>query len=203
MDLPHQPTLLSRIVFAILLWFYRRGKWTAFGGPPPGGKGVILAVPHVTNWDFVNYMGLTHDLGVRTRFMAKDSLFKWPMGRFMRDMGGIPVDRTRKANLVEQMAEQFAQRDELLLTIAPEGSRGATGAWKTGFYHIAHRAGVPIVCGLIDYENRTGGLGPAIETTGDFLADMQKVRAFYVERGVSVPDFEAIAAKMKPVEPPL
>lgn len=189
------PTLLSRIVFAILLWFYRRGEWTAFGSTPTGGKAVILAVPHVTNWDFVNYMGLTHDLGLRTRFMAKDSLFKWPMGRFMRDMGGIPVDRTRKGRLVEQMADQFAQRDELLLTIAPEGSRGTKGAWKTGFYHIAHRAGVPIVCGLIDYDRRTGGLGPSIETTGDFAADMAIATKFYAEHSVDVPDFGAMTAK--------
>lgn len=195
MAIDRSPTLLSRLVFAVLLWFYRRGKWTAFGSAPAGGKAVILAVPHVTNWDFVNYMGLTHDLGVRTRFMAKDSLFNWPMGRFMRDMGGIPVDRTRKGRMVDQMAEQFAQREGLLLTIAPEGSRGRNGEWKTGFYHIAHRAGVPIVCGLIDYAGRTGGLGPAIETTGDFAADMQIAADFYTSRGVAVPDFAAMANK--------
>ena len=127
-------SILSRIAFAGILWLYRRQNWRASVSGADTRvlprKAVIIAVPHATNWDLVNYLGLTHDLGLRTRFIAKLSLFRWPIARFMRDMGGIPVDRSRKANLVDQMAEQFAARDDLLLTIAPEGSRSVSGSFS-------------------------------------------------------------------------
>lgn len=193
---PH--SILSRITFAVFLRLYRRENWQASVSGPKSRvlptKAVIIAVPHETNWDLVNYLGLTHDLGLRTRFIAKLSLFRWPIARFMRDMGGIPVDRSRKANVVEQMAEQFAARDELLLTIAPEGSRSVGGSWKSGFYQIALRAGVPILCGWIDYENKRGGIGPAIVPTGDYAADMIAAQRFYESRGIVAPDFVAMSA---------
>lgn len=195
---PDEPrrSILSRITFGIFLWLYRRDRWRAsLSGPSDRRlprKAVIIAVPHATNWDLVNYLGLTHDLGLRTRFIAKSSLFRWPIDRFMRDMGGIPVDRSRKANVVEQMAEQFAARDDLLLTIAPEGSRSVTGSWKSGFYQIALRANVPILCGWIDYRNKRGGIGPAIVPTGDYAADMIEAQRFYESLGIDTPDFAAM-----------
>ena len=186
-------SFLSRITFAIFLWLYRRDNWRASVSGPADRvlprKAIIIAVPHETNWDLVNYLGITHDLGLRTRFIAKLSLFRWPIDRFMRDMGGVPVDRSRKANLVEQMAEQFAARDDLLLTIAPEGSRSVTGSWKSGFYQIALRAKVPILCGWIDYEEKRGGIGPAIMPTGDYAADMIEAQRFYESKGIVAPDF--------------
>ena len=189
---------LSRITFAVFMRLYRRQNWRASVNGPQTRvlprKAVIIAVPHATNWDLVNYLGLTHDLGLRTRFIAKLSLFRWPIARFMRDMGGIPVDRSRKANLVEQMAEQFAARDDLLLTIAPEGSRANTASWKSGFYQIALRAQVPILCGWIDYEGKRGGIGPAIMPTGDYADDMIEAQRFYESRGIAVPDFAALDA---------
>lgn len=191
-------SILSRIVFGVFLRLYRRDDWRAgISGPEDRvlpRKAVIIAVPHETNWDLVNYLGLTHDLGLRTRFIAKSSLFRWPIDRFMRDMGGIPVDRSRKANVVEQMAEQFAARDDLLLTIAPEGSRSVNGIWKSGFYQIALRAGVPILCGWIDYTARRGGIGPAIMPTGDYATDMIEAQRFYEGKGIAVPDFAAMGA---------
>lgn len=189
-------SVLSRITFAVFLWLYRRDRWRASITEPADRtlpkKAVIIAVPHATNWDLVNYLGLTHDLGLRTRFIAKASLFRWPIDRFMRDMGGIPVDRSRKANVVEQMAEQFAARDDLLLTIAPEGSRSITGTWKSGFYQIALRAQVPILCGWIDYAAKRGGIGPAIIPTGDYAADMIRAQRFYESKGIVTPDFAAM-----------
>ena len=190
-------SILSRIAFATILRLYRRQDWLASVSGPDTRvlprKAVIIAVPHATNWDLVNYLGLTHDLGLRTRFIAKLSLFRWPIARFMRDMGGVPVDRSRKANLVEQMAEQFAAREDLLLTIAPEGSRAVTGCWKSGFYQIALAANVPILCGWIDYEAKRGGIGPAIMPTGDYAADMIAAQRFYESKGIVAPDFVAMS----------
>lgn len=171
--------LASRIMKAALLGLYRRNGWRAEGTPPDPRRCVIIAAPHTSNWDFLYYLGLTQDLGIHAHFMAKKELFRWPMGNFLREMGGIEVDRTKSGNYVQAMIDEFARRDEFMLTIAPEGTRGSVRQWRTGFYHIALGAGVPMVCGLMDYRRKVGGLGPAIMPTGDYAADMQRIDAFY------------------------
>ena len=171
--------LLARFVRRILLFIYKRHRFTAIGTPPDERRFVIIAVPHTSNWDFPNYVGLTHELGLDTHFMAKDSLFKWPMGKFMRQVGGVPVIRDANRDMVQQMVDEFARRDEFVLTVAPEGTRQKVAGWRTGFYRIAHGAGVPIVCGFMDYENKRAGVGPVIIPTGDYEADMEPAFAFY------------------------
>lgn len=172
-------SLPSRLVKRALLGFYRMQGWKAVGTPPPGGRYVIIAAPHTSNWDFVYFLGLVNELGLDAHFMAKDSLFRWPMGGFMRDMGGISIDRSARHNVVDAMIAEFARRDRFALTIAPEGTRSAVNQWRTGFYHIALGAGVPMVVGLMDYGRKLGGLGPAIMPTGDYKADMQQVAEIY------------------------
>lgn len=174
-----KPSLASRLVKRALLAFYRSRGWTAQGTPPADGRFVLIAAPHTSNWDFVYFLGLTNALGINPRFMAKDSLFRWPLGRFMRDMGGVPIDRSARSDMVKAMVAEFAKGGPFILTIAPEGTRGKVTQWRTGFYHIARAAGVPMVVGLMDYATRTGGLGPAIMPTGDYRADMEKVFAVY------------------------
>ena len=174
-----KPSVLSRLVRKALVTFYRMRGWKAHGAPPADGRCVIIAAPHTSNWDFLYFIGLTEDIGIQPHFMAKDSLFRWPMGKFMRDMGGVPVVRSSRQNVVDTMAAEFARRDRFMLTIAPEGTRGAVGQWRTGFYHIAMKAGVPLVVGMMDYGTKTGGLGPAIWPTGDYEADMARLFEFY------------------------
>ena len=174
-----RPSLLSRLVRKAFVTFYRLRGWKAHGAPPVDGRCVIIAAPHTSNWDFLYFIGLTEDIGIQPHFMAKDSLFRWPMGKFMRDMGGVPVVRSSRQNVVDTMAAEFARRDRFMLTIAPEGTRGKVGQWRTGFYHIAMKAGVPLVVGMMDYGTKTGGLGPAIWPTGDYDADMAKIFEFY------------------------
>ena len=174
-----KPSLLSRLVRKALIAFYRGRGWKAHGSAPADGRCVIIAAPHTSNWDFLYFIGLTEDLGLQPHFMAKDSLFRWPMGRFMRDMGGVPVVRSSRQNVVDAMVAEFARRDRFMLTIAPEGTRGKVGQWRTGFYHIAMKAGVPLVVGMMDYGTKTGGLGPAIWPTGDYAADMAKIFEVY------------------------
>jgi 1-acyl-sn-glycerol-3-phosphate acyltransferase len=173
------PSLSSRLVKRALLGFYRMQGWKAIGAPPPDGRYVIIAAPHTSNWDFVYFLGLVNELGIDAHFMAKDSLFRWPMGGFMRDMGGISIDRSARHNVVDAMIAEFAQRDRFALTIAPEGTRSAVNQWRTGFYHIALGAQVPMVVGLMDYGRKVGGLGPAIMPTGDYKADMRQVAEIY------------------------
>jgi 1-acyl-sn-glycerol-3-phosphate acyltransferase len=170
---------VSRWTRAALLAFYRSQGWRAEGTPPADGRYVIIAAPHTSNWDFVYFLGLTQELGVDAHFMAKQSLFRWPIGGFMRDMGGIEVDRSGSHDMVRAMIAEFARRDRFVLTIAPEGTRSRVQSWRTGFYHIAMGAQVPMVVGFMDYARRTGGLGPAIMPTGDYRADMAQVAALY------------------------
>ncbi len=174
-----KPSLASRALRRLMLMLYRRGGWKAHGEVPSPRKFVLIAVPHTSNWDFVYFIGLTQELGITPNFMGKKSLFRWPWTNFMLDMGGVPVDRGANQNYVQQMIEEFGKRDEFMLTIAPEGTRGSVQAWKTGFYHIAMGAGVPIVIGMMDYATRTGGLGATIWPSGDYKADMAKVAEYY------------------------
>lgn len=173
------PGPVARAVRRLLLLLYRMRGWTAVGEVPQSRRFIIIAAPHTSNWDFVNFLGLTADLGVRAHFMGKLSLFKWPLAGFMKQMGGIPVDRRNASNAVQQMVDEFARRAEFMLTVAPEGTRGKTAKWRTGFYQIALAAKVPMVVGLMDYGTKTGGLGPLIWPSGDFRADMLKVLEVY------------------------
>ena len=171
--------IFARIVYAVLIGLYRRHGWTAVGPVPQARRFVLIAAPHTSNWDFPYFLGLLDDLGLDAHFMAKTSLFRWPFGNFMRQVGGVPVDRSAASEMVEQMVAEFARRDAFVLTVAPEGTRGSVKAWRTGFYRIAHAAGVPIVCGFMDYANNRGGIGPVIVPTGDYKADMAPAFAFY------------------------
>ena len=174
-----KPSLLSRILRRGALRLYKMQGWKAIGEVPEPRRFVIVAAPHTSNWDFPNLLGLAEDLGIRPHSMAKQSLFRWPYRNFMLDVGGVPVDRKSANNVVDQMAAEFAKRDEFMLTIAPEGTRSNVGKWKTGFYHIAMAAKVPLVLGMMNYRDKTGGLGPAIIPTGDYEADMKKLMAYY------------------------
>lgn len=173
------PGLTARMVRRLLLAMYRVRGWRALGQVPEPRRFILIAAPHTSNWDFVNFLGLTADLGLRAHFMGKLSLFKWPIGGFMKQMGGIPVDRRNSGNVVQQMVDEFARRAEFMLTVAPEGTRGKTAKWRTGFYQIALAAKVPMVVGFMDYGTKTGGLGPLIWPSGDFRADMLKVLEVY------------------------
>ena len=169
----------ASVVHRILIALYRQHGWTAVGVVPEPRKFVLIAAPHTSNWDFPYVLGLFDDLGVEAHFMAKKSLFRWPFARFMREVRGVPVDRAAAGDIVSQMVAEFARRDEFVLTIAPEGTRDSVAAWRTGFYRVAHAAGVPIVCGFMDYARNVGGLGPVIIPTGDYERDMAPAFEFY------------------------
>lgn len=190
-----RPSLLSRAVRRVVLALFRWKGWRMEGAHPGVAKFVITGAPHTTNWDFVFFLGATQHFGIRPSFIGKHTLFKWPMARFMRDMGGVSVDRSRRgANYVEQVAAEFARRDELALVVAPEGSRSSAGEWRSGFYHIAQAAGVPVVPAWVDNATMRGGLGPAIWLTGDYRADLARIAAFYRSVMPDHPRFAALEA---------
>jgi 1-acyl-sn-glycerol-3-phosphate acyltransferase len=153
--------------------------WRAEGDVFLHRKYVVVAAPHTSNWDFPFMLAAAYVLGVRASWVGKHTLFAAPWGWFFRGLGGIPVDRREPQALVRQLAERFRAGDELVLALAPEGTRGKVPHWKSGFYHIAVESGVPIGLGFLDYGRKLCGLGPYVTPTGNVREDMDKLRAFY------------------------
>ncbi len=171
---------VARVVNWSLIAFFKREGWTIEGSAPTTTrKFVIIAAPHTSNWDFVYFLGAADALNLKLSFMGKASLFRWPFERLMKDLGGVPIDRSQSRDTVQAMADEFARRDEFMLTIAPEGTRGKAGGWKTGFYNIALTAGVPLAPGYMDYKRKVVGLGPAMMPSGDYEKDLAVLAAFY------------------------
>jgi 1-acyl-sn-glycerol-3-phosphate acyltransferase len=160
--------------------------WRAVGAFPAGcERCVMLAAPHTSNWDLPLMLAFAMAFELRVAWMGKDSLFQGLFGRLMYAVGGIPVRRGARENLVEQMAARFHERPYLLLLIAPEGTRARAPHWKSGFYWIARRAQVPIVPAFLDYETRTAGFGPPLVPSDSLRADMDALRDVYAgKRGL-------------------
>lgn len=140
---------------------------------------IIVGAHHTTWWDLILTLLLMGATGLRFRWVAKESLFWPPLGWLLGALGGMPVRRSARANFVGQLVAAFAGGGPLRIAIIPEGTRRRVTHWKTGFYHIARGAGVPIVLGYADYRRRAVGLGPVLTPTGDIEADFQQYRAFY------------------------
>lgn len=164
--------------------YWRISKWNPATTPAPD-QGVVLGAPHTSNWDFILMLATGWKMGVRFRWLGKKQMFARPIGGLMRALGGIPVDRSNPHGLVEELVRRTEEGEKYLLVITPEGTRGESEYWKSGFYRIARQAGLPIVMGFIDRDNMRAGLGPTIELTGDVTSDMDRIREFYSgKRGV-------------------
>jgi 1-acyl-sn-glycerol-3-phosphate acyltransferase len=173
------PSLALRLVRPVARGWLRLGRWRIVGDLPDLPKYVIVAAPHTTNWDLPNTLAAGLHYGRRVHWMGKDSLFRWPYAGLMRGLGGVPVDRSKSNDAVAQMVRWFAAHQRAVLVIAPAGTRSATAAWKSGFYHIAVGAGVPIVLGFIDYRRRAVGIAEVFHPTGDYTADLAAIAAVY------------------------
>lgn len=169
----------SRFFLWLILGWYKLSGWRAEGRLPDDPKLVIIGAPHTSNWDFLVFLGTVDAVGRQVRFIGKSSLFRPPFGGFFRALGGVPVDRGRSQDLVSQVADQFAAHDDFCLIVAAEGTRSYTREWKKGFYHIARKAGVRIVCAGPDYPAKRGIYGPVITPTGDFDRDMAPAFKFF------------------------
>lgn len=158
--------------------------WRAQGEFPPEARDgcVLLAAPHTSNWDLFFLIAFAMAFDLHVSWMGKHTLFRPPMGFAMRWLGGIPVRRGEPKRTVEQMAELFRSRKPLVLVVSPEGTRRRSEHWKSGFYWIARRAGVPIVPSYLDFGTKTAGFGPALVPTDSLSADMDRLRAVYAGR---------------------
>ncbi len=153
--------------------------WRIHGRLPDISRFVLIAAPHTSNWDFPLTLFIAFALRAKIYWMGKDAIFRPPLRLFFKWLGGIPVNRSRSNNIVAQSIAQFKKNEILILAVPPAGTRKRVMYWKSGFYHIANGAQVPIVLGFLDYRRRMGGIGPMIRPTGDIEADMVAIRAFY------------------------
>ena len=164
---------------ALARFILRVSGWTLVGEVPAVRKAVIIAAPHTSNWDGFWLLVCKFALGVRVRFFAKHTLFWWPLGPLLSAMGAIPVERTKSGANVDKLVRLFEREDELLLALAPEGTRRWRPHWRSGFWRIASAANVPIIMAFIDYEQKRAGIGPQLEDGLEVDAAMARIRAFY------------------------
>jgi 1-acyl-sn-glycerol-3-phosphate acyltransferase len=141
-------------------------------------KAVVILAPHTSGWDFVIGMAAALALGLHAHWLGKHTLFRWPFGGFFRWLGGMAVDRSAAHGVVLEIDAAFRRSGRLFLALAPEGTR-RRAAWKTGFYHIARSAGVPIIPAFLDYGHRVVGTFPPLEPGTDMAADLARLRVLY------------------------
>lgn len=153
--------------------------WKATGELPKEVKYIIIVAPHTSNWDLFYGIILAFALKLDACYIAKKELFRRPFSQLMKWSGGIPIDRLLSSHIVEQMTFKFKESEKFVLAVAPEGTRHRKDCWKSGFYHIALDAHVPILLAFIDYASKTGGAGPLIYPTGDLEKDISTIRNFY------------------------
>jgi len=172
-------TPLLRLIALSLAWIFR---WKIPREFPPLPKAILIGAPHTSNWDFIFMLMTVLVCRLHLHWVGKHTLFVGPLGPLMRWLGGIPIDRTNSKNFVEQIVEQFKQRDHLWLVIAPEGTRKPVEKWRSGFYYMAHQANVPIVLSYLDYELKEMGIGSVEYPSGNAEYDIAKYQAFYANK---------------------
>lgn len=174
--------LLARLTFWITGWKVA-GSW-----PEGLKKAVLIAIPHTSNWDLLYARAAFYILDVPVRFTIKKEVMVGPLGWLIKALGGISIDRRRtagkrKQTYTESMIRMLKEMEEMVIMVTPEGTRSYAPKWKTGFYHIARGAEVPVVIGYLDYKLKCAGIGPVVQPTGNIDEDIEKMKAF--GRGVT------------------
>ena len=160
-------------------WILQRCGWRVVGAFPDVPKLVLIAAPHSSNWDAI--WGLLTKVALRLdmHFVGKREAFFWPLGVVLRRVGGIPIDRHNKHDVVGLISAQFAARERFWFGLAPEGTRKKVTKWRSGFWHIARAAKAPILPAYFSYPDKTIGVLPLFWPSDDVDADMAKLRALY------------------------
>lgn len=173
---------ISKILIKLLGW-----KITG-GIPPDVKKCVLIAAPHTSNWDLFYGRQALYIFGVKLRYLIKKELFFFPLNLLFRATGGIPIDRKKSYSIVKTMIGVFDQHDSLAMMFSPEGTRSRVKKWKTGFYHVAVGAKVPIMMGYIDYEKKITGVGPVFYPSGDVKKDFEFMEEYYKQFAARKPE---------------
>lgn len=169
-------TPLLRLLVIPLYWLF---GWRVKGDYIESQRMVMIAAPHTSNWDFILMLCVVFIRRLDLYWMGKKSLFPWLVSGLMKYLGGIPIDRSRANNLVDQMVEMFDRGEPLVLLNTPEGTRGKVGQWKTGWYYIAAGAGVPVQPAYVHAPNKVVGFLAAVTPGTDAEADIARIKDSY------------------------
>lgn len=174
--------VISRVMLKII-------RWRVIGALPEGQrKYVLIVAPHTSNWDFILFIFAVSVLRLQPSVLIKSTLFVGPLGWFLRYCGAIPVNRTQANSLVDYIAGIYAERDEFVLIITPEGTRSANPNWKRGFHHVARKAEVPVLVVYVDSAIRTIGIEGLMDPSDDVDADIRQLKQFYDSKGGLKPE---------------
>jgi 1-acyl-sn-glycerol-3-phosphate acyltransferase len=168
--------------------------WKAVGQLPAEPKYVLLFAWHTSNWDVFYGVLVAFALKLDLVFLAKKELFRRPFGPLVKWLGGVPIERKESHHIVDQIIREFNEKEKFVLAISPEGTRRKVQYWKSGFYHIAQGARIPILLTFLDYEQKKGGAGPLMYLTGNIDRDMQVISDFYATVNGKYPDKTSPAA---------
>ena len=189
------PTWRRRSALRVLQLF----GWRVRFRPLPGPRGIVVVYPHTSNWDFPIGLFAKWALDLPFRWLAKDSLFRGPLGKVMRYLGGEPVDRSTTSGTIERQAQRMLAADWYWLAITPEATRSYRPNWRSGFYHLALAARVPLLLVYIDYPSKVLGVVDHLYLTGDRDADMAAIAAVYAgHQGLHPKDAAPIVLSEKP-----
>ncbi len=169
--------------------------WRISGELPNVAQAVVIVAPHTSNWDGLFGLSAIQALKVRVNALGKNTLFIGPLGWLLRTIGVIPVDRSSPQGMVRQIVARFSSGAAMFLAVAPEGTRHAAERWKTGFYQIAHEAGVPIILVAFDYSRREVRVIGSLQTSGDQDADLERIYACY--RGIPACNPELLSSPLR------
>ena len=171
--------ILTPILRTISIVILKILRWQTRGGELPHQKFVLIGAPHTSNWDFPLMLMVVLKLRLRVFWMGKHTLFPFPFSGLMKWLGGIPINRSASHNVVRETVRQFKENKDLVVLVPPEGTRSKVARWKTGFYHIANMAEVPILMGYVNAEKKEAGFADFFYPTGDLEGDLEKIREFY------------------------
>ncbi len=178
----HDTPLVEPLVRAAAHVLLGLTGWRLVGRLPDRRAYLMIGAPHTSYWDALYAMAIAFTFQLRVYWMAKHTVFRWPFGSLLKWLGGVPIDRRGPHDVVSQCIEHFRVNQRFILAVLPEGTRAKVSSWKSGFYHIATGAGVPVLLAFLDYPNKTGGFGPLIWLTGDVDADLARIAEFYATK---------------------
>ena len=169
--------------------FYNLMNWKIVGNFPKDlKKFIIIGAPHSSNWDFLLGALVKFITGVPINYIGKDTLFKPPHGFLFRKLGGTPVDRSKSTNMVEAIINVFNSKEQFILAISPEGTREKVDKWKTGFYHIAKGANVPIIFNVFNFDKKEYIVSEPYYLTGNMEKDFLFFHNYYKDMKGKFPD---------------
>ena len=186
--------VLKYFLRGLSLFLLKRFGWKTVGQLPAESKYVLIFAWHTSNWDLFYGVLVAFALKLDFFYLAKKELFRWPFGSLMKWLGGVPIERKGSHHSVNEMIRKINENERFVLGISPEGTRRKVQYWKSGFYHIAECAGIPILLTFLDYEHKKGGVGHLMYLTGNIDRDMHIIRDFYATVKGKYPDQTSPAA---------